>query len=340
MIAQIASAPIASRHPRFRWRWAVALAVPLALASLVVSALSGGPGGPRVAHAATAPASYGHGWLMADDVPSIAGAYGYGDARWDNAHCGYNGQLRYGILDFGQIGTAGNAYGVYAYWHWPSASSFVVDGTVEAVAEAYADAWYNGTTNCPRLRLVLAFNTYQECPLAWCDAWEWGYDWGSVVYAVQDHLNTRGEGWQVTVQGGCDCRTEWDGPSTPLTVLHGYSTFVSYMASHPELLDLGDANFNSAWSVAAVAEMAWMGGYAEPYPYIANQWAANNWRTVQNYVGTGGGFHFDGVRTECNVGDPVTWCPNGNATPTQAWSDLSVASGNNLWPYATNVRTE
>ena len=82
------------------------------------------------------------------------------------------------------------------------------------------------------------------------------------------------------------------------------------------------------------------GGYAEPYPYITNQWAANNWRTVQNAIGTVGGFHFDGVRTQCNVGDPVTWCPNGNATPIQAWNDLSGATGNNLWPYATNVRTE
>ncbi len=122
--------------------------------------------------------------------------------------------------------------------------------------------------------------------------------------------------------------------------MHGYSAYVEYVPGNPRLLDLGDANFNGAWSVNDVAEMAWRGGYAEPYPYIPNQWSANNWATVQSYLGTVGSFHFDGVRTQCNVGDPVTWCPNGNATPTQARSDLSMATGNNLWPYATNVRTE
>src|SRR5258708_25222128 len=181
------------------------LAITLWVAGATVSATT--------TSAATLP-PYTHSWYITNTDGALMGAMyhlGYNDGARDNTNpC--SGTARFigtTVLDFGQIsnkGTAGyGGYGVYDFGPslWDTLS------VVETAARRYAHGWWDATSACPFLNVVVGLNNYNFCALntAPCSPNGAGQQWGYLVKNVQSDLVADGTSPQVTAWAGGDFET-------------------------------------------------------------------------------------------------------------------------------------
>jgi len=258
--------------------------------------------------AVTAP-PYSHSWYVTDPSNAAMTALGASDAAFDNSHCTDS----FVILDFGQpmrdTGTPGgyDYYGTYyldAVHGYPS----INDSAIGAATKAYMTAWYNDTTSCPRLHLMVGTNNQRECPhvngYVGCTVYNAGVNWAKVQQYIQNTAVANNWSWQVTGWAADDIEVGWDTYAKTKDFWAGFNAQVTT----GELLDYGDAWYNQQdWTDAHIHEAAYGIGAQWPFPEIYSQSAADRWATVDTEYS----MYFRGVLST-TVGN----------SPSNAWLDL------------------
>ncbi|MDE3088787.1 MAG: hypothetical protein KGJ80_05325 [Chloroflexota bacterium] len=304
--------------------------------------------------AQTTPPPYTHAWYVNNPDTNDHGVMwwrGYNDGARDSTSC----TNALAVLDFGQVGyEAGGSYGGYGTYDFAYGYPFISDGTIEAATEMYASGWYQATSACPRLKVVIGTNNYHQCPYGGaCSPNTAGQQWGNVVNSVQTWLNNNGVAWQITAwagddmeqsagNGGYDCGSQG---SPTRSFVDGFN---SNNPANDLFLDFGTAWVpvpadGSCWSAADVQYVAFVATADWPLPEIYFGQATDSWVNVRRqYL-----MWFLGVMTTCNQDDPITGntCtfPSGWFTPTSAWWDLwnklnQYQVGQSSLNYATNIR--
>jgi hypothetical protein len=311
---------------------------------------------PLTAHAATsqhtkvlkpfttvAPNAYAHSWYITNpDIPNNYQAMynlGHSDGQFDSATC----TLSQIVLDFGQVdyGTGywggGSGYGVYVYnaaLHYP----FITDAQVLSAAERYVQGWYDGSSSCPRLRIIIGTNNAHECPLgAGCTTYNAGTAWGQTVKSLNSYVSSHGEtGKVVDVDGGDDIETDvprgWDTYSKTLGFVQGFNNGDNTAI----FMDYGDVFTNSYWSDADLYNIAWGYGNDSPIPEIYGSGLLDSW--AQFHTNHPDVF-FYGVMTECSsIQGSYCGSPAGEYTPSSAYNAFVGRIGTSkVGAFATNI---
>jgi hypothetical protein len=313
---------------------------------------------------------YGHSWyiknvgnvtctingVQAKNVPAMR-CLAYNDAQQVNSECANNtnGTDFMTVLDFGRPGLTSSGYSLFSsYFGWRTY------GQVETYAEQYADAWFNYTTSCPRLHLVIGTANDYECysTVNGCNTYTAGQQFDVTAHVIQSHLNGEGYSWQETVWLGDDVEAEWDEWSTTSSFLNGvYAQEKTYSSPHAYLIDYGDANIDwpdfagHYWTYQDIYDAAWGIGYDEPLPQIygntsgpgnITQWV--NMYTSGSVNRYAGQVVFEGNMAECPQADPL---PTGNCWSSFGRWEYSPEAGYLLlandvnqqnMPYTTNIQ--
>jgi hypothetical protein len=270
-----------------------------------------------------------------------------GDASWASNNCQSNGQVFLTILDFGQPAQVSGVYGSYDLnGNWDP------DSTVASLAQEYAKVWFNQSSSCPALQLVIGTNNYHECPYSnggACSVTTAGSDWFTqVVLATYNYINSNGWAWQEHVWGGDDIEGGWDQYGCPCAsaetwqqtqyFLNGWTSADANSATHFFLADYGDAaaysttlqlsasngscpgyaNWSTAceWSWSDFYQAAWSIGWDIPLPEAYLYGQVSNWTHVTNAGTSSGSVSYYGVVSECSGSDvlqePNCWVQRNN----------------------------
>lgn len=313
---------------------------------------------------------YGHSWYVTN--PGELTNLAQYDASFANSTCNSQTNTTYlNVLNFGRPGLVPgtNNYGVLTH---SLSITWLTESQVESYAEQYAQTWYNDTTSCPRLRLVIGTSNDYECYngafVSGCSVYQAGVWWDIVAHDVQSYLNNNNYAWQESAQTGDDIEGGWDrytdgtGGADPCTAdactvdfLNGVETQEASYSSHLFLYDYGDANAgsstdqgNSPWSVDQIYSAAWGIGWDLPLPETYYYAQTDRWLAVYNYSN---GIQFQGDMTECSEGDPLPQTPyycsvtrDGNCqlSPSQGFNRLEAdfpdAGNQASIQYATNIQ--
>ncbi|HLJ33949.1 MAG TPA: hypothetical protein VKU38_09880 [Ktedonobacteraceae bacterium] len=323
---------------------------------LLVSLIGGGAIQPSSARAASkpptkghpspfssvAPAVYAHSWYVGNpDIPhNYTAMYNLGasDGRYDSVHC----TLSQVMLDFGQVDYGsgywggGSGYGTYIFnssLHYP----FITDAQVLASAENYVQGYYNASSSCPRLRIILGVSNFRECLNSPCTTYNAGTAWGQTVQSLHNYVSSKGESWKIVdVAGGDDIETDvshgWDTYSTTIGFVEGFN----HGDSTALLMDDGDVFANSYWTDAELYTVNWGYGNDVPIPEIYGQGLLNSYiQFYRNHPDV----YFYGVLTECaNIQPNMCYSPYGEYTPSIAFNALVNGVGSShVGAFATNI---
>lgn len=246
------------------------------------SSIAHADGHSKLLPLATAPTVYSHSWYITNpDIPhSYQAMYnlGHSDGAYDSTNCTVS-QI---ILDFGQVDYnsgywgGGTGYGTYIF-NGSLGYPFITDAQVLAAAEHYVHGWYDGSSSCPRLRIVIGVNNYREC-LSGCSTYNAGTAWGQTVQALNGYVAANNWNWQIVdVAGGDDIETDvpngWDSYSQTLGFVQGFRNGDSAAL----FMDFGDVFTNSYWSDANLYTVAWGYGNDVPVPEVYTSGLLNSW---------------------------------------------------------------
>ena len=289
----------------------------------------------------TAPNAYAHSWYVTNpDIPNNDQAMynlGQSDGRFDSVSC----TLSQVVLNFGQVdnGTGywggGSGYGTYIF-NSSLGYPFITDAQVLYAAERYVQGWYDGSTSCPRLRIILGVNNFRECPSG-CSTYSAGTAWGQTVQSLNNYVSSHSESWQIVdVDGGDDIETDvphgWDTYSKTLGFVQGFNNGDSTAL----FMDFGDVFTNSYWSDADLYTVAWGYGNDNPIPEIYGSGLLNSWAQFHNNHPD---VYFYGVMTECSsIQGSYCGSPAGEYTPGSAYNAFIGRIGTSkVGAFATNI---
>lgn len=247
-----------------------------------------------------------------------------------------------------------------------------------SLAERYAQIWFNDTSSCPKLRLVIGANNYHECPFGGsCSVTTAGSDWfNSVVAATYNYVNANGWSWQEDIWGGDDIEGGWDQFGCPCAngtswqqtqyFLNGWTNADANSSTHFFLADFGDSaaysttdnlqdqssncnngspTTNCEWSWSDFYQAAWSIGWDIPLPEIYNSGQANDWTHVTNAGTSSGSVYYYGAVSECSGTDVLQesncWVArNGYCEygPDQAMTELTNVVGHISESNETNIQ--
>lgn len=293
-------------------------------------------------YASVAPAVYAHSWYIVNpDIPhNYAAMYNLGasDGRFDSANC----TLSQVVLDFGQVdyGTGywggGSGYGVYVY-NSSLGYPFITDAQVLASAENYVQGYYNASSSCPRLRIIIGTNNSNECLNSSCTTYNAGTAWGQTVKALNSYVSSKGESWKIVdVDGGDDIETDvahgWDTYSKTMGFVEGFNNGDNTAL----FVDYGDVFANSYWTDADLYTVNWGYGNDVPIPEIYTSGLLNSYVQFHNNHPD---VYFYGVMTECaNIQPSMCYSPYGQYTPSGAFNAFVGAIGHTkVGAFATNI---
>lgn len=279
---------------------------------------------------ATAPAVYSHSWYVTNpDIPNNYQAM-YNLGRSDGAYDSTNCTVSQIVLDFGQVdystaywgGSSG--YGTYIF-NSSLGYPFITDAQVVAATENYIRGWFNGSSSCPRLRIVIGVNNYREC-LSGCSTYNAGTAWGQSVKALSNYVSANGWSWQIVdVNGGDDIETDvpngWDTYSKTFGFVQGFKNGDSTAL----FMDFGDAFANSYWTDAELYTVVWGYGNDNPIPEVYTSGLLNSWTQLfRNHPN----IYFYGVMTSYPYG----------YSPSTAYNLLvSNVGSSHVGAFATNL---
>lgn len=245
------------------------------------------------------------------------------------------------VLNFGRPAHFSGGYGIV--------SSYIgnhVDSDVQGYAQVYATEWYNATTSCPHLKLVIGTGNDYECDLPGtqtldsnCSVYYAGSNWDLLAHNVASYLSSKGYAWQITAWPGDDIEGSWDqyltgscsGPQT-YDFVHGLASYEgSAYTSHLNMVDFGDADWGDStiqsrnnqpacgsWTSRTqqnIYDAAWGVGWDVPLPETYTSGQTGRWSTVytnsSQVKASSGTMLFYGNMTECSEGDQLstgTYC--------------------------------
>ncbi|HEY7343544.1 MAG TPA: hypothetical protein VH591_21930 [Ktedonobacterales bacterium] len=299
---------------------------------------------------------YGHSWYIQSYGSGAVQALADTDASWVNYACSETstGMDFMTVLDFGRPGKHNGSYSVFGLdgnWHAYSA--------VQLQAQYYITEWYNNTTGCPRLHLVIGTANDYECAGsdADCNISTAGQQFDALVHNLQTFVNGLNWNWQITVWVGDDLEAEWDQWSMTSNFINGIYAQESNYSWHPFLMDFGDANIEYAdfqgnhWTYQNVYDASWGIGFDWPLPEIywhtsgpgnITQWVnMYNSGSVNRYAGQ---VIFEGNIAECTEADtlPTGNCWTGNNrceySPENGYNLLATDVGQPNMKYTTNIQ--
>ncbi len=326
---------------------------------VLVSLIGGALAQPRMASAASkppaisikghvipmsvAPAVYAHSWYIGNpDIPdNYAAMYNLGasDGRYDSVNC----TLSQVMLDYGQVDYAtgywggGSGYGTYIF-NSSLGYPFITDAQVLASAESYVQGYYNASSSCPRLRIIIGTSNYLECLSRSCTTYGAGTAWGQTVQSLHNYVSSKGESWKIVdVAGGDDIETDvgnhWDPYSKTIGFVEGFN----HGDSKDLLMDDGDVFPNgNYWTEAELYTVNWGYGNDVPIPEIYTSGLLSSYIQFFKYYPN---VYFYGVMTECaNIGQNMCYSPYGEYTPATAFNALVNGVGrSHVGAFATNI---
>lgn len=284
--------------------------------------------------AATAPAVYAHSWYVSNlDIPNNYQAMynlGYNDGAYDSINCTVSQVvLDYGQVDYGTSYWGGSSgYGAYIF-NSSQGYPFVTDAQILAAAEHYVQGWFNGSSSCPRLRIILGVNNYREC-LSGCSTYNAGTAWGQTISALHNYVSSNGWSWQIVdVNGGDDIETDvssgWDPYSKTIGFVEGFNNGDSTAL----FMDFGDAFVNgSYWTDADLYTVVWGYGNDAPIPEVYASGLLSTWTQLfHNHPD----IYFYGVMTEYPAG----------YSPSTAYNALvNNVGSSHVGAFATNIASQ
>ncbi|MHB8449829.1 MAG: hypothetical protein ACYDAQ_05160 [Mycobacteriales bacterium] len=155
-----------------------------------------------------------------------------------------------------------------------------------------------------------------------------GQDWGGVVNAVLNKVDSAGYGSQVSVAGADDIEDAFAGPTPTLDWVSGYSA-----VAQVGYADFGDAGgcppvggCLNGWTPQDVYQVAWGSNDADfPTPEIYNSSTGSEWAYLSANVGYIVFFAPLSQYLACQQqSDP---CTGTDFTPSQSWSTLDSDTG-------------
>ena len=303
---------------------------------------------------------YGHSWYVTSPNNAAMDTLAKDDATWASNNCQSNGQAFMTILDFGQPTVSNGSYSTYDL-----GGNFDSDSQITSLAEEYSRVWFNDSSSCPTLRLVIGTSNNNECPggSSNCSVTTAGSQWFSVVQNVNSYLSANGWSWQLSVLGGDDIEGGWDQYACPCAAnswqqtqyfLNGWTNAEVNSSFKPNFADYGDAAYYSEtsqehvggfcapsngvdpceWSPSDFYQAAWNIGWDIPVPQIYYHTQAQDWNNVTNAGSSSGAIQYYGAVSECSGSDvlpePSCYVQNNNDYengPDQALSDLMSTTG-------------
>lgn len=301
---------------------------------------------------------YGQSWYVTTSDLGSMDTKAQSDATWASSNCQASGQEFMSILDFGQPTMYNGSYATYLPGN---NNTFVTDSQIVSLAEEYARVWFNDSSSCPALRLVIGTNNFHECPGGGsCDVTTAGSQWFSVIQSVGQYVQSNGWAWQLAVLGGDDIEGGWDQFGCPCApaeswqqtqyFLHGLANAEVGSSFQPNFVDYGDAALDSVtlqerassicsnnsceWSPSDFYQASWAIGWDIPVPEIYYHGQAVDWSNVTNAGTSSGPVQYYGVVTECSganiLPEPSCYVSGNNDYengPDQALSDLQSTTG-------------
>jgi hypothetical protein len=303
------------------------------------------PGGAVVWATWTSPQAplYGHSWYVTD--PSATAMYNLGklvDGPFDYQRCA-NSLV---VLNFGQPDFVNSSYGTRTHAY---GSPFSPNTDIIVAAQNYARGWYEATSTCPTLKLVVGTNNYNQIPSGGGTPSGAGSNWAYVVASVQNYLVARGYSWQISAWAGSDMEQPggvqvWDCADKTRQFVAGYNANSVAL----KFLNFGSAWVpnpadGSCWNASDVYYVSWQAPKNYPLPQAYFGSAVDSWVTIRrSYQMT-----FEGIVATCNQSDPISgaFCqlPSGWFTTWKGWRDLweklnAYGVGQAYMNYATNIR--
>jgi hypothetical protein len=299
--------------------------------------------------------AYAHSWYVTSINPAAMYLTGVLDGIFDNSRC--NDALV--VLDFGQPDYAAGSYGTN---YFASGSPFVFNSNITSLAGEYARGWYNATSDCPTLKLVVGTNNYNFDELIGDGGNPTGAGdaWADVVRDVQNYLVNNSYAWKIEAWGGSDMEQpdldatppqDWDCAPRTIDFVNGYignpdaRLFMNYGTAWVPNPAPPTPNPGSCWD----AEDVWTVSCClreRAFPEIYTGPASDSWVMVrQDYV-----MDFYGTMTDCPQADqlPTTTCitvEGEQFAPNAAQADLLfrlAAAGvpETSLDYATNIKRQ
>jgi hypothetical protein len=126
------------------------------------------------------------------------------------------------FLDFGgiQSGIGNGSYGncgtiMFGGLHEPLSN-------IVGAVESYALGWYQTTSSCPALNIVVGTNNSTFCGTSTSCSSTGGAEWAAVINSVNTWLSNEGMLWQVAVLAGDDIES-WGPPGPAKAFVDAYS---------------------------------------------------------------------------------------------------------------------
>jgi hypothetical protein len=260
---------------------------------------------------------------------STSTAYSHGESQGaaDASH-GSNSLV---VLDFGgQVNTS-------TVDNWDAGN--ISNGTVEAVAEAFAHGYIAGGNGSTILELAIGTNNSDDPGSS-----STGSAWANVAATVQSYDQSHGYASQVVAMGGNDIEPDWGGLNS-WAPGEAWASGYSGAGSGTLYLDFGsadgcltnssnDAACNNGWHQYGLWDVSWGSSAAVPAPQIYSDTLAWQWQKISLY-----GYEYQGGRA---IGFWGSMATPAYITPANAWydfwnalnSDSRTATG---LPYNTSI---
>jgi hypothetical protein len=198
------------------------------------------------------------------------------------------------VLDFGQPGNESTSgYSGYGAYDFAAGGQFMSDSAIQAGVDNYATGWYNATTSCSTLLLLVGTSNDKECPLGnskgTCTTSGAGAQWSVLTHNVATDVKNKGF-TRIRVAAADDMETGWDCAALTRGFVDAYS---SQQANNqfPELVNYGnDAPSNCfqynppstpAWTAADVCHVSSGASSSFALPEIYGQAQADQWTTLR-----------------------------------------------------------
>jgi hypothetical protein len=262
-------------------------------------------------------------FYMSSPSTSKANRLGCNQGRVDKA----NRQNSLVILDFGAQASDGS--GAY----FSGTSTFISNGQIEKVSEAFAHGYWSCAGTGRNLTLALGTNNSGSNVGA-----ANGRVWSHLVSAVQSYDASHHYSDRVLVSGAADIEswcnagcTRHASASAAMNWAKGYSSvgnlYYNFGSADgcPENSSNNTVPCAGSWTQYDYWYVSWGNPSALPTPEIYNQTGAQarQWEMISLYSVQhhGGALVFQGPMDQHNVNGPGC-CPGTNDTATQAWDQL------------------